>query len=289
MSFTLYPRSCSVQVGGIVIPADPGTGFHVTFKVKRGVHVSKTSIKPHPNTCDLKIWNLSESTRKSIEQAAATALDKAVPVVISAGYVGHRANIFNGQLRSAGTKMQDEIITELSTSDGKLALVQRVNVSLAKGTPLRAAMQTIVAALGIGPGNLVKALSLLDSNALGQQLYARGAVLKGSAADVMTDVCRTLGYDWSIQDGALSLKLVGQPLDGEAVLIDADHGMEGSPSVDTRGLLSVKTRMIPGIVPGTKLSMNSETVKGGFQVLSVETEGDNFENDWSHKIEAQPY
>lgn len=292
-SFPLYPRSCAVQVGGVVIPADPATGFHVHFRIKRGVHVSRTAVKPHPNTCDLKIWNLAESTRKRIELSTpkTPAAGPIVPVVISAGYKDHRCNVFNGQLHAAGTKSLSGggCVTELTTGDGTSALVQRMNVSLGKGTTARAAMQAIVSGLGIGAGNLARALSLVDSSALAGQLYARGAVLKGPAPDIMTDLCRSLGLTWSIQDGALSLRLLNEPLDGEATLIDAAHGMQGSPSVDTLGILTVSTAMIPGIVPGSKLSMNADTVTGGWVVIGVETTGDNFENEWCHRIEASRY
>lgn len=287
-SFPLYPRSCAVQVGSTIVPADPATGLHVHFRIKRGVHVSKTAIKPRANTCDLKLWGLGTSTRAMISQAAASASGVGVPVIISAGYKDHRSNVFGGQLRAANTVREGpEIILTLTTGDGDKALQQRMNVSLGAGTTARAAMQKIVAALGIGAGNLNKALTLIDQSAIAGQLFAQGANLKGSAADIMTDVCRALGLQWSIQDGALMLTQTNQPLAGQIVLVDQDHGMQGSPSLDTRGLLNLKMGMIPGIVPGVQIQVSALEVQGVFNILSVETVGDNYGGEWLHHVEAQ--
>lgn len=286
--FTLYPRSCAVQVGSTLIPADPGTGLHVHFRIKRGVHVSKTAIKPRANTCELKLWGLGDSTRATVAQAAAAAIGVGVPVIIMAGYKDHRSTVFDGQLRPTNTFREgSEVILTMTAGDGDTALQQRMNVSLGAGTTARAAMQKIVGELGIGPGNLNKALTLIDQSAIAGQLFARGAYLKGSAADIMTDVCRALGLQWSIQNGALSLTQTNQPLAGQIVLVDQAHGMQGSPSVDTRGLLNLKMGMIPGIVPGVQLQVNALEVQGVFNVISVETVGDNFGGDWLHHIEAQ--
>ena len=73
------------------------------------------------------------------------------------------------------------------------------------------------------------------------------------------------------------------------MLIDSQHGLIGSPTVNTTGLLSCKTEMIPDMFPGTKLSLNAKDVTGGFRVLSVETSGDTSGNEWGHDIEAMRY
>jgi hypothetical protein len=284
-TFPLYPRSCEVQVGSVLVPADPGTGFHVEFKIKRGVHVTAGSLKPQPNTCSLKMWNLGVSTQQQIAASAGTP--GIVPAVISAGYFGHRATVFNGQLRAANTVTNgDDSITELTTGDGDHALQQRLNLSFGKGATSSQVLQAIISALGVGAGNLQNAIALLNASPIGGQLYARGLAMKGSAAEAMTDLCRSAGLAWSIQDGALQVTQLGQPLPGESLLLDSGHGMVGSPTVDTMGILSVTTAMIPGVVPGLTVSIQGSHLQGTYRVIGVETEGDNFENRWFHHIEA---
>lgn len=288
----LFDRRCTLQVGTLLIEAGQGTGLDVAFTVKRGTKASAGASKPQPNTCDLQIWNLSPTHRKELEASTVpTPGTKVVPVVLSAGYAGRSTVIYSGELRAASTKRSGaEVVTELSTGDGDHALTQtRLVLGLGPGAAAADALKAILAALGVGEGNLKKGLALLKAQPLASQLFAKGAVLKGAAADLMTDFCRSADLDWSVQNGLLQLTARGQPLDGDAILIDEDHGMLGSPSVDTKGILAVDTLMLPDVFPGTRLAMNAADVKGGYRVISVETKGDTAGSDWGHAIEGKRY
>lgn len=275
----LFRRVANVTVGSTNV-----TGLDVEFRIKK--HVKK-----EPNTCDLKIWNLSEKTRKSIEAAVPNSASQAVPVIISAGYANATATLFSGELRSAQTTRQKEDnITELSTGDGDKAITQtRLTVSLGAGSTSSQGLRKILTALGVGQGNLAKAINLLEQNAAVGQMFVKGAVLRGSASDIMSDFCRSAGLEWSVQNGNAQFLALGQPLDGQAILIDASHGMENSPTVDTKGILSFKCRLIPGIVPGCKVSMNARYVQGGYRVISCEYSGSTKGGDWGIEVEADRY
>lgn len=284
----LFRRACSVQVGTLLIPATPGNGLRVKFNVKRGVHVTAGCMKPRPNTCDLRIWNLSEPHQQQLSQATAQASPRTtVPCILSAGYQGAQMAIFNGQLRAGNTVSEGaDDVTQLSTGDGDKAIGQRLNVALGHGATAKQVLQTIVAGLGIGQGNLAKAVALLEASPLGAQLFVRGCLLKGSAPDIMTDFCRSVGLSWSVQDGALQVTSLNQPLDGEAILVDAGHGLVGSPTLDTAGILSLTMLLAPGVVPGAKLVVDAARLSGGYRVVGVESVGDTFETEWYHKVEA---
>jgi hypothetical protein len=288
----LYQRACTVTVGGLVIPAGQGTGLDVSFKVKRGVKISQGQRKPVPNTCDVSIWNLSASHRKQIEQSTVPgAANAPVPVTISAGYQSRVSVLFSGELRPGETVTDgNSLVTQLSSGDGDQALTQaRLSLAFAPGASAAQVLQAVVQGLGVGQGNLATALALLNVAPNAGQFFARGVTLKGAAADIMSDFCRSVGLAWSVQNGALQVTQLGQPVQGQAVLVNAQTGLVGSPTVDTDGLLRLRTLMIPDLFPGTKLSMDSVTVKGGFAVTYVETIGDTFGNDWNHEIEAQRY
>ncbi len=292
-SSLLFGKACTIQVGSILIVAGQGTGLDVDFTVHRGVKVTAGSVKPQPNTCDLKICNLSPSHRKELEASTVPGKGtKKVPVQISAGYKARSSVIFSGELRAAHSVPTGDgtIVTELTTGDGDDALTQaRLSIALGPGTTATQGVKAILAGLGVGEGNLSSAIKRLQQQALAAQLFSRGVVLKGSAAELMTDFCRSVGLDWSIQNGSLQLTALGQPVQGQAILIDADHGLIGSPTVDTKGILSLETEMIPDVFPGVALSMNATNVKGGYRVISVETHGDTDGEDWGHKIEAARY
>jgi hypothetical protein len=289
----LFGKSCTIQVAGLLIPAGQGTGLDVVFTVRRGVKVTQQALKPQPNTCDLQIFNLNPDHRKQLEASTVPGKGtKVVPVIISAGYKARVSTIFSGELRAAHSVPDGAgtFTTELNTGDGDDALTQtRLTVALAAGSSAQQGLDKIVAALGVGKGNAAGAIARSAQQALAAQLFSRGVVLKGSAAELMTDFCRSVGLDWSIQNGALQLTSLGQPMKGSAILIDGTHGMIGSPTVDTKGILSVETEMIPDMFPGALLSMQSTYVKGGYRVLSVETHGDTAGDEWGHKVEAARY
>lgn len=284
----LFGRLAHVTVGTLLLEGTDGTGLDVSFKVKR-------NLKPLPNTCDLKIWGLSKSSRQALAGSTVPAptmagKQKIVPCRIEAGYKGATYQIFLGELRAAQTTRQgQDVITELSTGDGDQAIkTGRINVTLGPGTTTATAMKQLLGALGIGQGNLAKAVTLLGQAGL-VQMYAKGASLKGSAADHLTDLCRSAGLEWSIQDGQLQVTTLGQPLDGQAISLTPSTGLVGSPSVDTKGIVSAKCLMIPGLKPGVKVAIQSESVTGGFRVISTEHTGDTFGSDWYVDIEAQRY
>jgi hypothetical protein len=152
-------------------------------------------------------------------------------------------------------------------------------------------MRTLLQALGIGTGNLPKALNLLNSQG-SAQLYANGAVIKGLAADHMTDLVRSAGLEWSIQDGQLQVLNVGQPLAGQAVLVSEGSGMIGSPTIDTKGVLSFTMLMVPNIKPGVPVAIQAELTQGqqqGYRVIACEYTGDTMGTEWYIKAEATRY
>src|SRR5271166_3967413 len=227
----LFERSCTVQVGTLLIPGGTqGFGLRIAFKVKRGVKVTQGVTKPQPNTCDLKIWNLSLSHQKQLEQSTVPGAGKTVvPVIISAGYQKSAHAIFSGELRAGHTVTDHaDSTTELTTGDGDQALTQkRLTIALGKGTTATQGINAILTALGIGQGNLPTAIRLLQAQPLAAQLFAKGVVMKGSASQVMTTFCRSVGLDWSIQNGALQITDLNQPVAGTAVLLDSEHGLIG--------------------------------------------------------------
>ncbi len=295
----LFGRAAQIVVGTTDI-----SGLDVAFDVKK-------SLALEPNTCDLKIWNLSPDTRKMIEagssgRTAAVKLSKAqriagfpasnlqkvtvVPVSISAGYVGGMSQVFLGELRAAQTVTEGaDLVTELCTGDSDQALINsRISAPLGPGTTPDVGMRKILSALGIGQGNLTSALKALQTAGVAQ-MFNKGAALKGRAANMMSNLCKSAGLEWSVQDGQLQVLPLGQPLAGVPVSVSPDTGMIGSPTVDTKGILNVTTLIIPSIKPGVRISVSARSVKGNFRVISCNYVGDTMGNEWFCKIEASKF
>ncbi len=305
----LVQKACTVTVGfpgsdrGLLIQCGNGSGLDVSFRIQRGLHVTQGSLKPQPNTCDLTIYGLNPDHRKSLAKATAYSpptpgatpkTPPVIPCVITAGYQQRQTVLFSGELRAAqDTGEAPNVVTELSTGDGDKAITQsRINLSIPPGASMATVFQQIVKAFGgVQSGNLQTAIAQIEASPGAAQLFSKGVLLKGSAAEILSDICRSTGFQWSVQNGALSIIPLGQPLAGLATAIDDSHGMLGIPTVDTKGVVTVKTEMLPGLMPGSKISLTSRNATGGFRITGMSTEGDTSigSPSWGHTLTLSRY
>lgn len=292
-SFQAFNRSSTVTVGTTQVRnVGRQRGLDVEFTIK-------TSLKPNqPNTCDLKIWDLTADTRKALEQSSQTTKSIAaapgstariVPVKIEAGFVGQTSTVFQGEMRSAQTAWDgDDCATELNTGDSDDAIIlQRISKSVAGGSSATSVLKILLGQMGCGLGNLLsrEVQGVLTS----ATLFQKGAMLKGNAADHVADICASVGLEFSIQGGAAQFLSLGQPLGGDAYELAPGAGLIGSPSVDTKGILSFCSFILPGIRAGGPIVIDSENGHGLYRIIALEISGSTAGNDWYCKGEAQRY
>lgn len=302
-SLQLESRSCTVTVGAVSISnIGAAAGLDIWFQVKR-------SLKPNqPNTCQLRIRNLSPTTRAAIAAsttgtvAALTTKGSAktasktkasasatVPVTVTAGYVGGTSVLFAGQLRSAQTSKDGaDDVTELTTGDGdEAALVARSTGSYGKGSNAYLVALAVINDMGIGPGNIQSFKSQLQSG----PMFAQGVVLKGNSLDRLVAIAWGCGLEVTIQQGVLQWTKLGMPVGQTAYVLSTNPntGVIGSPTIDTKGVLSVQTLLLPGLKPGLPIQVSSTYLPQAlYRIISIETTGDTAGDDWGHAIEAKP-
>jgi hypothetical protein len=254
-------------------------------------HVEK-SLKPEPNTCTLQVWNLSRAQRAQIEELRPKKGDtRGIPILIEAGYKDKGPQqIWLGDVRTISTERDGgDWITTLESGDGeKAGQNARINVSFGPGTTPDTALRAIVKALGVDAGNVPVVLAKLRAAGVGQ-LFPKRAVLSGSAADHMTNFCRSAGLEWSIQDGAIQILDVGKTAAGFAVRLSPSTGLVGTPSVDPDGKLSCVSLIQPGLRPGSLLVLESATVHGNYRIERAVWDGDTHDTAWYTEIEASRY
>jgi hypothetical protein len=278
---TLFRRRCRVVVDTIeVVPleSDPSKALTVTFKVDK-------SLAATPNKAELKIYNLNPSNRMQL----AAKVD--VPVSIEAGYAEGTSVIFLGKLRSAKSVPDDagNWITALASADGASEMkAGRVSVSVKKGAPTDVALKAIVKALGVSDGNLNDALTKIRSASLAQ-MFAGGTVMHGRAAREMTQLCRSVGLRWSVQDGKLQFLELRKALAGEAIFLDGDHGLIDSPTVDQKGILKARMLMAPDVFPGRLVVVQSKAVQGQWRIEKTSHTGSTRDADWFIDLEGKRY
>jgi hypothetical protein len=267
------------RVDGLEPKAD-GTvnGFRIAFKAKK-------TLKPEPNTCELRIWNLSERTRGLMSK-------QYVPVVIVAGYEEGDGIIFQGKSRTVDHMREGtDWVTRIRCGDGEMEYqFSRFSDSFGKGATAPEVAKKIIGALGVGAGNAlteVKKKSVVE--------FARGFAAHGNAAGAFDQLTRKLGLTWSIQDGQIQVLDGSQPAAGTAVLLTPETGLVGSPehnAPDLKGgpaLSKAKSLLNAAIKCGRTVAIQSAQVNGQFRVESVEHDGDTAGQNWYTTIEFFPF
>jgi hypothetical protein len=128
--------------------------------------------------------------------------------------------------------------------------------------------------LKIGEGNLETIVKQLRER--GVVPFGKGTLLFGNAARALDDFCRSADLEWSIQDGVLQILDRGKALESQAVLLSANTGLIGSPTVDHKGIVTFKALIQPDLVPGHKVAFDTRNFKvsQGYRIQECEYTGD---------------
>ncbi len=263
-STPLFLRSAKLTIDTVKIE-----GLAISFNVKRTASVSA-------NKATITVRNLNRAHRSQLEQL------KKAAVRLEAGYQDATSLIFSGDLRTTtSTRDGSDIVTTCTSGDGENAIrSSRVNISVAKGSPVDKVFSQLAKAIGCDVGNLQQLLAGSITLRSGSSVFAEGTVISGNAARELTNLCRSTGFQWSIQNGKLQILAVGTALRGEAIKLSTDTGLVGSPTVDTKGVAKATMLMAPDVFPGRAVVLDSERLKGQYRIESTEHKGDTHGQDW---------
>jgi hypothetical protein len=276
----LFNRAAVVTVNTIQF-----TALDFAFRIER-------SLKPEPNTCDLDIWGLTLDHCNALAELApkkGAEATRGIPCKIEAGYEGGTSLLWLGDLRTAETIIDGpERVTHLSSGDGEKALQHaRLHAGYGKKTPVITVVRALIKALGIAEGNLSKVASKL--RIAGSDMLPGGYTVGGEAAKALVNLCRSAGYEFSVQEGAALFLERGKAFAGESVRLHHETGLIGSPSVDNEGVLTARTLMIKDVKPGVVVVVDAEHVKGNFRAERCIYSGDRAGEDWGIEITGSRY
>lgn len=252
------------------------TGLRVQFDIEK-------SLTKHPNKCEVTITNMSAETRQIFEK-------RPVAVSLEAGHDDvYHALFFGDQIFARSEFKRTDWDTLVQVGDGSRAFnFARVNKSYRSGTSVLNVLRDVAASMGQElPRNLV------SSDQLRQQ-FASGIVVLGPARDELTRLLAPYGYHWSMQDGRIQVLKDDEVANGQAILVQESTGMIGSPAYATPHkngkppALHIKMLLYPGLRPGMRVKVVSETVNGLFRIEKVVHKGDTHGSEWESLIEAQP-
>lgn len=269
---TLFGRAYNVTIDTLDV-----SDLRCSFKIKK-------NLKPIPNSCEIKVWNLSDASRDRLGSKAV------LPVRVEAGYeTTGTAQLFLGEVRSADHEVQGaDIVTEVSCGDGDKAHQTRLHLSIGPSLPVSAVLESIVKALGIGEGNTKSIGKVLAAKGV-LNMYGSGSAISGYAWRALQDLCRSAGLEASVQDGNIQILDLNKALEGKAVSLSAATGLIGSPTVDRKGVVKAKSLIIPELTPGRLVVFDSRFVKGGYRLQAVEYSGDTHGTEWYAEIECKKY
>lgn len=260
-------------------------GLRINFEITK-------SLLSFPNLCRLNIYNANEYTLSTLQK-------KFTKIILNAGYKGNSALLFKGEVRNvfqnrAGT---DKVIS-VYAGDGERdwqnatfnkTFTENVSISTAIEDVLKSFKEVAIGVVN-GLPNIADKL--------------RGQTLSGSSKDILDQFADEYSFDWSIQDGEVTIEPVNSTLKAdEAVLISAATGMLGSPTITEIGA-DVTTLLNPKLLPSKAFKIESvsaeismgnlffrnvkkTTAEGVYKVQEVTFKGDSREGDWTSSVKGR--
>ncbi len=288
---TLFKRVVNVALG----PRTPGAvGALAAIERASGIEVSnldctfkvKKNLLPKANICELKLFNLSKSSRHALETPARLV------VRLEAGYVGAVGQLYLGEIRSAhSSRVGPDIVTEVETGDSEKDLqTSHINLSIGPKVPINVALAAIAREFkNVGLGNVAVVGARLAAKGIAP--FGPGSAIFGSAAQAMTDICLSADLEWSIQDGVIQILDRGKAQEGLATLLSPSTGLVGSPTIDHKGIVSFKALLQPNLRPGYKIAFDTFSFKiaQGYRIEEIEYSGDTASTEWYATGKAKKY
>lgn len=280
-----------------VVIGKKGSGLLVE-NLRIQFEVSKT-VESAPNVAVIKIFNLNPANEAKIKNE----FDE---VILNAGYEGAMRLVFRGNIKHVYRyREKADYITEIEAGDGDKDYRNAVmNETLAAGTTNAQLVDRAVGSFK-GTGGTTKGAVQINDRA-----RLRGKVISGNTRDVLHDVARESGANWSIQDGQLVIVKTNAVLPDEAIVITAETGMLGAPEINDKGI-AVKCLMNPQLRVNGAIKLDNNGIKakrqkaqalgkkqedqkepvrldpdGIYKVLKLTHKGDTRGQDWLSEIEC---
>jgi hypothetical protein len=270
--------------------------------------VCKT-VEHTPNTAVIKIYNLSEDNERRIMTKG--EFDE---IILKVGYEAsvqthsdgtrYFPTVFRGNITHVYRYRENsDYITEIEAGDGDKDYRNAVmNETLAAGTTNAQLVDRAAGSFKATGGTTKGAVQINDRARL------RGKVISGRTRDVLHDVARDSGANWSIQDGQLQMVKANGMLQGEAIVITADTGMLGAPQVNDKGI-GLTCLLNPQLRINGAIKLDNSSIKaqrqqaqgekqqdpqastrldpdGIYKVLKIAHKGDTRGKDWASNIEC---
>lgn len=238
-----YLRACTLIVSTASGQGLDLSALRIKFSVKRSDTVT-------PNTADIRVYNLDESTAILIRK-------EFTRVVLQAGYQSNFGVIFQGNIKQVilGRESATDTFIDIVAGDGDRAY----NFAIV-ATTLKAGSnqndQIKAAALAMS----AKGTTLGHVGDLPPNQLPRGKVMYGNARKYLSNAADNTGKIWSIQDEVVVFNGKSTYLPGTAVVLTSKTGMIGTPQQTNEGV-NAKCLLNPNIKIGGRIKIDNASIQ----------------------------
>lgn len=251
------------------------------------------------NKTVLKIYNLSDETRKALE-----VLD--ISCEIYAGYESTTGvvKLFVGNvIQTKTTNSGNDVVTEFRLTDGGVAIRDcEISISFPPNTPGTKVIEAIAGNMG---------LAVIYGKDVVINTFNNGYSFIGNGSAALDEVCGANGLKWSIQNNVLQIILEEGISENRGIVFGRDSGLIGSPErilksnpkpdketpkrkrkrkekkdrAEKQAGWKIKTLLAPSVLPGDAVKVESEIITGWFRVEAVKHSGDSMGQNWTSEFD----
>ena len=280
------------RIATVLIPGFEIIDLRMNFKIEK-------SLVGYPNLGNIKIYNLSESSRNKIEK-------KGLQIQLFTGYKDTSVPLlFSGDIINVvHLKTGTDWISEIFAADGiNILSTSTINKTLPAGVDTEQIYNELVGQMqGIAKGTTEGLKNCLS----GKRSLLRELQLSGNIKDWLDKIATDCGFDYSVNDGVIETAPTGLPLsDVPPVVINQGSGMIGSPERTEVGI-NVKHLLLPGLKLARTIKIESITEKinvgnlffrqvppirnkGIYRIDKLIHTGDTHDNPWETDISARVF
>jgi len=253
----LFNRAARLRVG---VPGQEGKdyqGLRINFSIEK-------SSESNPNTSKIQIYNLSPSSRAFVEQ-------KDLVLILDVGYAppGNDPlieNINTGDAKKVTNERNGtDWLTTFELGDGETALQESLfNKSFEAGASLTKVIQDVAGSFG-KPINAISGIT--------EKTFSSAITLSGNSKEIMDDLVKGGGSEWSIQDDEVIVLGKKQTTNDPVIVVSPATGLLGVPVKREEGI-EFTSLLLPRIRPGRRVKLESELFNGVYRVRKVVHTGD---------------
>lgn len=272
-----------------IIPPDGATrtirDLRVSFEITK-------SLLSFPNLAKITLYNPSPDTLSALQT-------KFTKLILNAGYEGDLRLLFTGEIRNVlQGKASYESQAIVYAGDGERDWQNAsFNKTYSANTSVATVVRDVLKSFTNTAVGILQGLPEVADKLMGQ-------TQSGASKDILDKFADEYGFNWSIQDGEITIVPDDEPLSTtETILISSATGMVGSPTVTVIGA-DVTTLLNPRLVPNVPFQIQSVGAdlqfgdlffftpprtrgEGLYKVQEALFKGDSREGDWTTTVKGR--